>query len=219
MNRNIVLWGAAGQAKVLWELFEYTHDRVIALFENNPQVVRLSQKKSVPIYYGKSGFLEWKSITHPDQNQIYGLAAIGGSGGQDRVELQSFMHMHHILPITALHPTAFVAKDAEIGQSCQVLAHATICSEAVLGDSCIVNSSAVIEHECILGTGVHIGPGANLAGLVKVGDYSFIGTGAIILPRVKIGNNTIVGAGAVVTKDVADNMTVVGNPAKLFFRK
>ena len=214
MNRKIVLWGATGQAKVLWELFQHTFDEVIALFENNHEIMQLSHVKKAPVYYGKNGFLEWRTVARPDRNQIYGLAALGGSRGKDRVELQAFMHANHILPITAVHPTAFVARDATIGESCQILAHATICAESSLDNSCIVNSSATVEHECKLGVGVHVGPGAKLAGLVQVGDFSFIGTGAIILPRVKIGKNVIVGAGAVVTKNIDDNLTVVGNPAR-----
>jgi serine acetyltransferase len=83
-----------------------------------------------------------------------------------------------------------------------------------LGNACIINSSAIVEHECLINSGVHIGPGAKLAGLVEVGDYSFIGMGAIILPRIKIGKHVIVGAGAVVTKNVTDNVTVAGNPAR-----
>ena len=219
MNRKIVLWGATGQAKVLWELFEHSHDQVIAIFENNHQITQLSPQKQVPIYYGKRGFLEWKSIAHPEQNQIYGLAAIGGSHGRDRVELQDFMRAHGVLPITAIHPTAFIANDAKLGVSCQILTHATICAEAVVGDACIVNSSAIVEHECVLGTGVHIGPGAKLAGLIEIGEYSFVGTGAIVLPRIKIGKNVIVGAGAVVTKNIDDNVTVVGNPARPFSKR
>jgi sugar O-acyltransferase (sialic acid O-acetyltransferase NeuD family) len=214
MNRKIVLWGATGQAKVLWELFEHTQDQVIALFENNQDVLQLSSQKKAPIYYGKNGFLQWKSIVDPEKNQVYGLAAIGGSRGQDRVELQKFMQVHNVLPITARHPTAFVASDVQVGESCQILAHATICAEAFLGDACIINSSAIIEHECIIKTGVHIGPGAKLAGLVEIGEYSFVGTGAIILPRIRIGRNVVVGAGAVVTKNIEDNLTVVGNPAR-----
>ena len=33
--------------------------------------------------------------------------------------------------------------------------------------------------------------------------------------NVTIGNNVIIGAGCVVTKDLPDNCTVVGNPARI----
>ena len=50
---------------------------------------------------------------------------------------------------------------------------------------------------------------------VKIGKNSWCGAGSIILPGVTIGENSIVGAGAIVTKDVPDNVIVVGNPAKI----
>ena len=50
---------------------------------------------------------------------------------------------------------------------------------------------------------------------VHIGKDVWIGAGATILPGVTIGNNVVVAAGAVVTKDVAPNTIVGGNPAKL----
>ena len=44
---------------------------------------------------------------------------------------------------------------------------------------------------------------------------AWIGAGAIILAGVTIGENAVVAAGAVVTKDVAPNTVVGGNPAKV----
>ena len=40
-------------------------------------------------------------------------------------------------------------------------------------------------------------------------------TGAIVIGDISIGNNVSIGAGAVVVKDVPDNFTVVGNPARI----
>src|SRR5664279_835684 len=48
---------------------------------------------------------------------------------------------------------------------------------------------------------------------ISIAGGVWIGSGAIILPGVSVGENAIVGAGAVVTKDVAANTVVVGNPA------
>lgn len=43
---------------------------------------------------------------------------------------------------------------------------------------------------------------------------AWIGAGATILPGVTVGENAVVAAGAVVTKDVAPNTIVGGNPAR-----
>lgn len=50
---------------------------------------------------------------------------------------------------------------------------------------------------------------------IQIGDDAWICAHAIILRGVKIGARSIVAAGAVVTKDVADDTIVAGNPAKL----
>lgn len=78
---------------------------------------------------------------------------------------------------------------------------------------------------------VLIGPGAKLLSVnhplapqyrhemelqpIRVKQNAWIGAGAKILAGVTIGVNVVVGAGAVVTKDVPDNVVVVGAPAKI----
>jgi len=50
---------------------------------------------------------------------------------------------------------------------------------------------------------------------IVIGDNVWIGGGAIVLPGVTVGRNAVVGAGAVVTRDVPDDVVVVGNPARI----
>ncbi len=49
---------------------------------------------------------------------------------------------------------------------------------------------------------------------VSIGDDCWIGGRTVILPGVTVGNRCIVGAGAVVVKNVPNETTVAGNPAK-----
>lgn len=49
---------------------------------------------------------------------------------------------------------------------------------------------------------------------ITIGHEVWIGGGAIILSGVSIGDGAIIGAGSVVTRDVAHDSTVVGNPAR-----
>jgi len=83
-----------------------------------------------------------------------------------------------------------------------------------------------------IGDGVQLGPHVQLlavshpldrasraAGLeygepIGIGDDAWLGGGAIVLPGVTIGEGAVVGAGSVVTRDVAAEMVVAGNPAR-----
>ena len=57
--------------------------------------------------------------------------------------------------------------------------------------------------------------GMNHNQLPVIGDNVFCGVGSCVLGGVKIGNNVNIGANCVVTKDVPDNCTVIGNPARI----
>lgn len=53
-----------------------------------------------------------------------------------------------------------------------------------------------------------------------IADNVWIGHGAIIMHGVKIGTGAVIAAGSIVTKDVAENTIVGGNPAKFIrYRK
>ncbi|MFD4930816.1 serine O-acetyltransferase [Peribacillus butanolivorans] len=79
--------------------------------------------------------------------------------------------------------------------------------------SVIVNKKARIGKNCEIHSGVNIG--VHKGQVPKIGNNVYIGPGAKIFGGIKIGNNVAIGANSVVTKDVPDNVTVVGIPAKI----
>jgi len=82
------------------------------------------------------------------------------------------------------------------------------------GHHVLLNLNATVGHDVVLGDYCSVMPGANISGSVTVGEATLIGSGAIVLQGLTLGANVRVGAGAVVTKDVPDNTTVVGVPAR-----
>lgn len=114
-----------------------------------------------------------------------------------------------------IHPTAWVSPSAQIGPASVVLAQAAVQSQALIGAGAILNTGCSVDHDSRLFDGVHICPGARLAGEVEVGARSLIGTGASVIPQVRIGSDVTVGAGAAVVRDLPDNVTATGVPARV----
>jgi len=140
-----------------------------------------------------------------------------GSLGDNAIREQVYLKLSKLkggLFTTLIHPKAIVSNTATIKDNILVSAGAIINAQSVIETGCIINTGAIIEHECTIKAFAHIAPRAVLAGNVTVGERSFIGVGAVVKQGVTIGNDVIVGAGAVVIKDIPDNITVVGNPAK-----
>lgn len=115
-----------------------------------------------------------------------------------------------------IHPAATVSRYAVLEEGSVVFAGAVVNADARIGLGAILNTGCSIDHDCELGAGVHVSPGARLAGGVTVGNLSWIGIGASVRQLVQIGAGVMVGAGAAVTADVADDLTVVGVPARVF---
>lgn len=55
----------------------------------------------------------------------------------------------------------------------------------------------------------------NYKGLPTIGDDVHVYAGACITGPIHVGNNVKIGAGCVVSKNVPDNCTVIGNPARI----
>lgn len=116
--------------------------------------------------------------------------------------------------VTLIHPSAVIADGVEIGEGTVVMAGVVINPGAVIGKGCIINTSSSIDHDCIVGDYVHISVGTHLCGTVQVGKGSWIGAGATVSNNVNICGKCTIGAGTVVIKDIEEEGTYIGVPAK-----
>lgn len=102
---------------------------------------------------------------------------------------------------------------------CEIYPQATIgkglyiphCIGIVVGSTTIIGENCTIFPNVVFGA--KYSPNKNNPKgrrHAKVGDNCVFGANASIIGKVTIGDNVIIGAGAVVTKDIPNNVTVVG---------
>lgn len=213
---KVILWGGTGQAKVVRPIIEYYGAKVVAVFDDTPNLP--PPFPDLTLYLGWTGFQNWIQ-SQPHRQGIGFCLAIGNPHGRVRLRFQERLMAEGLQPVTIAHPTVAIADNAVIGVGCQLMAGAIVNPEARIGQQCIINTKASVDHECVLGDGTEIAPGATLCGIVHTGVNVWVCAGATVLPQIMIGADAIIGAGAVVIRDVPAGVTVVGIPAKPIERK
>jgi sugar O-acyltransferase (sialic acid O-acetyltransferase NeuD family) len=84
-----------------------------------------------------------------------------------------------------------------------------------IGMFTLINLHCTVGHDCEIGDFATLSPGVNMSGYTKVGEGSYLGTGCSTLEGVSIGKWSVVGGNAFVNKNLPDNITAVGIPAKV----
>ncbi len=95
-----------------------------------------------------------------------------------------------------------IPKSTEIGYGLYIGHHMCI----VVSDSAKIGNNVNLNQFTTIGT--------NHGKAATIGDNVYIGPNVCIVEDVIIGNNSTIGAGSVVTKDIQENATVAGVPAK-----
>lgn len=196
---TINLFGASGHAKVIMDIISAEGNRVGKLYDDAPHYTEIH---GIPVY-------------RADAVEIEGPIIISVGSCSARKIIADRLTAKGISFATAIHPSTTISPYSEIGEGTVVMPGALINSDTKIGKHCIINTKASVDHECRIGDYVHIAPGCVLSGNVEVGEGSWIGVGACVKQGIKIGRNCMIGAGAVVVKDIPDNATAYGNPAKV----
>jgi len=204
---DLLVYGASGHGKVIIDIvIKEEQYRIVSIIDDDPKLWK-GEFCGYPVIGGENVL---KDKTYRDSKLIL---AIGENAARKKL-WQTINALDYELAC-AVHPSAQIGSNVSIGEGTVIMANAAINSGTKIGENGIINTGATVDHDCVLEDYVHISPGAHLAGNIYVGELTHIGIGASVIQRVRIGRNVIIGAGAVVTRDIPDNVTAVGVPAKV----
>lgn len=116
--------------------------------------------------------------------------------------------------INVIDKSSIVSKNVRLGIGVFIGKLAIVNSDVTIGDNVIINTKALMEHGTSVGKHSNISTNTTINGDTKIGEECFIGSSSVVNGQLKIGNRSIIGSGAVVIRDVRENITVAGVPAK-----
>lgn len=115
---------------------------------------------------------------------------------------------------TLIDPSVIISDQVKIGEGSIICAGTIVTVDVVLGKHVIINLDCTVGHDAVIGNFVTMYPSVNVSGMVQVGECVELGTGMQVIQGKTIVANAIIGAGGVVVKDILDEGTYVGVPAK-----
>ena len=199
MNKKVILIGASGHGKVIFDIVRAQGDTVIGFLDDRASGICCG----VPVL-GSVGTAE----NYPEAEFII---SIGSNAVRKKIAERL-----NVRWATAIHPSAVISPSANIGEGTVVMANAVVQADAVVGKHCILNTACVVEHENKIGDYVHLSPRAALGGNVIVGSETHIGIGACVRNNITICESCTVGAGAAVVKNLEESGVYIGVPARRF---
>jgi sugar O-acyltransferase (sialic acid O-acetyltransferase NeuD family) len=208
MENPVIIFGAGNIGRLALDIFNSNNVLTYGFLDDNKALHNTEISETMVLGDPfDDGFLKFIG------NKTEAFVAVDNKVLKTKI-VEMLLDRRKTMPVNAIHASATVSEDAEIGHGILIGPGAIINPGTKIGNHVLIQSRAVVEVGCTIGEYTEIGTGAIINADVEVGEGAFIGTGAVLVGSIKIGKNARVGAGSVVIDHVKENDTVFGNPAK-----
>lgn len=142
------------------------------------------------------------------------LVAIGIGHVGTRLKVAEMLVARGARLATVVHPTAWVAPTATLGEGVAVAPFVCIGPGVRIGDLALLNTYASLGHDATLGRCCVLASYAVATGHSALEEQVFLATHAVVTPGTRVGAGARISAGAVVFHDVPAGALAAGNPAR-----
>lgn len=206
--KNLIIIGARGFGREVYDLatqcsgfnIEYVikgflDDKTDALdgFENYPAIISSVEDYKIEeddVFVCALGTVKWKK---------YYAELIMVKGG-------SFINL--------IHPSTKLNTNAVVGTGLLVFMYANISNDCIIEDFVTIQGYVGLGHDTKIRKWVHVSSYSFTGGFVVLEEESTLNTRATVLPHVIVRKGATVGAASLVIRNVKENTTVFGVPAK-----
>jgi len=207
---DIIIVGSSGHAKVVIDAIEKQGAfRIAGLID------RFKRKDEQVLQYSVLGSEEDLPEITSALGVTGGIVAIGDNWVRSKVVCAIKRLVPGFRFVSAIHPSAQIARSVSIGGGTVLMAGTVINSDSRIGEHCIINTKASIDHDNVLGDFVSLAPNATSGGMVKIDDYSALCLGVNVAHSINIGQHTVIGAGSTVLDDIPSFALAFGTPARV----
>lgn len=204
MNKEIIIFGTGGHAKVV-------HDILVKEGKFAP-VAFVSLDKDTKFFLGLPvhNQADLKKL-----NFTAGIIAIGDNWTRAQVAKFISTEIPGFNFVKAIHPSTQIGTGVVIEEGTVTMAGSIINPGSKIGSHVIINTNSSIDHDCTIENFSSIAPGAILGGNVVVEVYAAISLGVKIIHGKKIGAYSVIGAGSLVLTDIQEKVVAYGTPCKV----
>jgi sugar O-acyltransferase (sialic acid O-acetyltransferase NeuD family) len=206
--KNLIIIGSRGMGREVYDLAiqcsgyksdyvvkGFLDDKADALlnFDNYPKIISSVEEYEVQendVFVCALGDIKWK------KHYVELILAKGGKF------------------INLIHPSTNLNTNATIGNGLIVFMYANISNDCIIEDYVTIQGYVGLGHDTKICKWSHLSSFSFTGGFVILEEQVLLNTRATILPHVIVRKGATVGASSLVIKNVKENTTVFGVPAK-----
>lgn len=217
MMKNVVIFGTEDLAELAHYYFENDPECKgyynIVGFTVNKQFIKEDKFKGLPVFP-----FEELEKHFPAKSKTFGLnklfAPIASNRLREKIYNEGLKRGYNFDSYISSKCTNLATS---IGYNCFILEDNTLQPFTKIGNNNILWSGNHVGHHSIIEDNCFITSHVVISGHCQIKKGSFLGVNSTLRDGITIGENSVVGMGSVVTKNVPNNQTWIGSPAKDIF--